>query len=201
MWFELRILGSQGSQANTRHGPISGIQNVNCSAWRRYALYRVPFLFTLNCCDQSFQCDLKIASWQAWFLITETKLYLEVNIVIMEYGGAPYGEMIQGKNGRPFKCVQNVMLIYINKCVCMCVRVCEFVCHGVSSCIIVYHRVSSCIIVYARLSLCIIVYRCVSLFIVVYHCVPLCILVYHCVSSCIIVYPCVSLCTIVYPRA
>ena len=29
--------------------PISGIQNVNCSAWWRYALYRVPSVYYCDC--------------------------------------------------------------------------------------------------------------------------------------------------------
>ena len=31
---------------------ISGIQNVHCSAWRRYELYRAPFEFIINLLDE-----------------------------------------------------------------------------------------------------------------------------------------------------
>ena len=57
--------------------PVSGIQNVNCSACRRYALHRVPFLFAKfhSMSDFSFPCYLRKSKiFQVYWLVTCTIL-------------------------------------------------------------------------------------------------------------------------------
>ena len=74
--------------------PISGIQNLNCSAERRYALYRMPLQllyppvlpgFTLSFCFSYLQVPTQIVSYFAKLLVILPGFSLPTVSIIVQY--------------------------------------------------------------------------------------------------------------------